>query len=277
MHLASKRSIDRIASISGFRELAFDADRTGLLAGISPSPTSAAEAFECLVRVGERLRGAGDPRAAFTDVYAIITRRVRDALEDRAAPVFQEPAFISRLAGRFCALYLAALRRSVAGEPEPIAAWAVADRRKGSPRTLPVQHALLGLNAHINYDLAIGLHANVLALGAAGDAARMARFRHDHDAVNRILEAAVPEVLELLRARYGCPVARLALSVREQIRGAACRLVMVTLASWRSRVWDDLVAMLGASGPAGAARVEARMGSRAGLFARLLGLPLPAL
>ena len=46
------------------------------------------------------------------------------------------------------------------------------------------------------------------------------------------------------------------------------------------RVWDDLVAMLGAveaGGAAGAARIVARMNLRAGLFARLLGLPLPAL
>ena len=253
---------------------------TDILRGVSLSPASADEAFDCLTLVGERLRRAGDPRAAFTDVYAVITRRVRDAVNDGGAPLFEEPQFISRLAGRFCELYLAALRRSLAGEPEPITAWAVADLRRRSRGTLPLQHALLGLNAHINCDLALGLLANVSALGDAGDAARMARYHHDHDAVNRILEAAMPEVLELLAARHGCPASRLVRAAREGLRRAACRVTLFTLQVWRARVWDDLVAMLGAveaGGAAGVARIAARMNLRAGLFARLLGLPLPAL
>ena len=276
MNHATKRLA--ISSHTDHRARARAADRgvPDVLRGVSMSPASAAEALECLTLVGARLRAAGDPRAAFADVYAVITRRVRDALLETEAPLFDDPGFISRLAGRFCELYLAALRRSLAGEREPIAAWAEAERRGRSRRTLPVQHALLGLNAHINYDLAVGLLANVTALGAR-DAATLARYRHDHDAVNRILEAAIPEVLGLLAERYGCPAARLALAAPAALLGAASRATLFTLRAWRSRVWDDLLAMLGAAGGAGVARVEARMDRRAGLFARLLGLPLPAL
>jgi hypothetical protein len=252
-------------------------DGCDLLYGIPLAPESASEAFECLTLVGARLRAAGDPRAAFTDVYAVITRRVSEALSDSDAPLFEEPQFISQLAGRFCALYLAALRRSLSGEPEPIRAWAVADRKGTSRWTLPVQHALLGLNAHINYDLALGLLANISALGEACDAAKMASYHHDHHAVNRILEAAIPEVLELLSGRYGCPVARLVLAARGKVRRAACRATLFTLEVWRERVWDDLVTMLGAADVAGVLHVETRMNLRAGMFARLLGLPVPAL
>lgn len=273
MDLALQRLDDLSHSVPSSRA----SDGFDILDAVPLSPASAGEAFDCLSLVSSRLRAAGDPRAAFADVYAIITRRVRDAVNDTAAPLFQEPQFISRLAGRFCALYLAALRRSLAGEREPIDAWAVADRRKRSHRTLPVQHALLGLNAHINYDLALGLLANLSALGETAGSAKMARYRHDHDEVNRILEAAMPEVLALLSTRYGCPIARLVLAAEAGARRAACQATLLTLRVWRARVWDDLLVMLGSPEIRGLARVEARMNLRAGLFARLLGMPLPVL
>lgn len=262
---------ERTASSRGPKESSLQND---VLDGVPLCPASVGEAYECLTTVGARLRAKGDPRAAFTDVYAVITRRVRDAIEGSAECPFVEPEFISRLAGRFCALYLAALRRSLNGDDEPISAWAAAAERKGSARTLPVQHALLGLNAHINYDLAIGLYDNVAFLGAAGDDARMARYQHDHDAVNAILEEAMPEVLSLLAERYGCPIADLVLRSGGLGR-ALCGGTIFTLRVWRSRVWRDLSAMLAAQGPRGRARIASRMDLRSGLFATVLGLPLP--
>ncbi len=257
--------------------------RVDVLEGIPMVPTSVGQAFECLTAVSSRLRSQGDPRAAFTDVYAIITRRVRDAIEGPASQCpFVEPQFISRLAGRFCTLYLAALRRSLAGAQEPVHAWLIANSEDGSQRTargdrsraLPFQHALLGLNAHINYDLALGLFDNVSALGAAGDDARMARYRHDHDAVNQILEDAIPEVLSLLDRRYGCGAARFVLRA-DELRRATSSFTMLVLRTWRARVWRDLRGMLSAPEEAAKDRILSWMNMRAGLFASLLRLPLP--
>lgn len=240
--------------------------------GIPRSPGSAPEALACLERVSERLRAAGDPRAAFTDVYAIITRRVCAAVRGEAPPRFRAPRFMSRLAGRFCALYLAALRRSIAGAPEPISAWALAHRRTHSRRTPPMLHAVLGLNAHINYDLALGLSVNLSTLGTH-DAAAMAQYRHDHDAVNDILEAAMPESLEVLSVRHGCPVSTHLLAL-PGAREAGCHAALLTLRVWRARVWEDMLA-LRAAAPADRRRLEARMNLRAALFGHLLSPPLP--
>lgn len=241
-----------------------------VLDGLPPAPTSVAEAYECLATVSARLRRHGDPRAVFPDVYAVITRRVRDAVEGTAPSPFIEPQFISRLAGRFCELYLAALRRSLDGARDPSAAWARADLATKSPHVLPVQHALLGLNAHINYDLALGLHGTLSLAGDAADAARMRRYRHDHDAVNGILEAAMPEVLELLAGRHGCPAARLALR-NDHLRRRMSDATLLVLKVWRDRVWDDLVALLAAKDAARYARIVTRMDRRSGLVARLVG------
>lgn len=247
-----------------------------VLDGVASAPTTVTEAYDTLTLVSARLRDIGDSRAVFPDIYAVVTRRVRDAIHGPARPLFVEPAFISRLAGRFCELYLAALRRSLEGEHDRIAAWAVADRVKGSPRALPAQHAILGLNAHINFDLALGLFANVLALGGAGDERTMARYLHDHDAVNEILAEALPEVIGLLADRYGCPASRLLLQLHvDEGRSRTFALILFTLTRWRTRVWSDLLDLLAAPGPVERLHVEARMNRRAHLLARLFAVPAP--
>lgn len=248
-----------------------------ILRGVPRAPTTAAEALEALATVSRRLRAESDPRAIFPDVYAVITRRVRDALEREEDPLFTEPRFISRLAGRFCEMYLAALQRSLDAEPERIGAWRAADRARLRPGAIPSEHAILGLNAHINFDLALGLLVNVLSFGGDGDAARMARFLHDHDAVNRILAEALPEALALLADRYECPAARLLLDAGEA-RAPIDALVLFTLARWRARVWSDLLDLLRAPGPVERAHVESRMNRRSSALARVFSLPtlLPA-
>lgn len=259
----------RINLVSKPRKLAAE-----VLHGISVAPTSASEAFEILTTVSARLRAHGDFRAVFPDVYAVVTRRVRDSLQGQAKRLFIEPSFISRLAGRFCELYLAALRHSLEDEPQRCTAWGIADREASSPSLYPAQHALLGLNAHINFDLALGLFANVTALGGAGDAAKMARYRHDHDAVNEILEEALPEVMSLLADRYACKFARLVLRLGEP-RRALYWITLLTLTAWRSRVWGDLVSLLAAPDAVERTRIEARMSLRSGAFARMIALRAP--
>ena len=245
-----------------------------VLDGISVAPTTATEAYECLTAVSGRLREIGDPRAIFPDIYAVVTRRVRDLLPSSPRPFFFEPRFISRLAGRFCELYLRALARSLDGDPERIGAWAAADRARATDRALPIQHVILGLNAHINFDLALGLHANVLSFGGDRDPAAMERYLHDHDAVNEILAEALPEVLSLLADRYGCPAARLLVDMGAA-RAPIDRVVLFTLARWRTRVWADLLDLLRAPGPEERHRVEARMDRRSRVLARVFSVSTP--
>lgn len=253
-----------------------------VLHDIPESPTSARQAFDILTTVSERLRRRGDPRAVFPDIYAVVTRRVRDSIHGPARPLFEEPQFISRLAGRFCELYLAALRRSLEGRAEHIEAWAEADRATRSGEALPIQHAVLGLNAHINFDLALGLFANVLSHAAQergadldrDDEARMRRYRHDHDAVNQILREALPEVIGLLAERYRCPASRL-LRAAGLLARPVHEAALVVLTLWRTRVWDDLEALLAAPDGRSRSRIEARMNLRAALLSKVFSLRSP--
>lgn len=263
---ATKRPLPRQ---SIHRSPAATAGREAILRGVTMTPANVVEALAALETVAARLRERDDPRAVFPDVYAVITRRVRDAVVDGRGQRFLEPAWISRLAGIFCEYYLSALAASLEGSACEADAWDVAFQRGGADRTAAAVHALLGINAHINFDLALGLYENVIRHGAATDARLLRRYRHDHDLVNEILSAALPEIFEILTRRYGCPLSRIA-TLTPDVQRTASKAVMFSLRRWRARVWDDLLDLLSAEGAEDRAAVLARMNQRSATIARAL-------
>lgn len=202
-------------------------------------PVSVTQALEALDDVVTRKRQTGDRRAVFPDMYAVITRSV--AARATAGGFFYAPAFISRLAGRFCTRYLETLRWDEARQPQDTRAWSVAYAACDDPRVLPIQQAMLGLSAHINFDLAIGIADVVAELGGHRDPATLRAFKHDHDAVNVLLRASVPETIDLLATRYGCPVSR---AMAGRAPRVAESVIMQILGRWRARVWDDALELL---------------------------------
>ena len=101
------------------------------------------------------LEAAGDPARFFLATYLRTTRAVADEL---AGGGFRDPAWVERWDVAFADLSLDAVEDAQAGRrpPQP---WAVAfgaGERDGLP---PLRHVLLGMNAHINYDLAQSLLA----------------------------------------------------------------------------------------------------------------------
>jgi hypothetical protein len=241
--------------------------RREILDGVNLAPASIGEALEALEIVAARLRETNDPRAVFPDVYSVITRRVKEAIEGRG-PAFLEPQWISRLAGYFCQYYLVALKASLEGRRTPAEAWDIAFNEcntEGSPASI---HAVLGINAHINFDLAQGLFENIVQHGAEKNQALLRRYRHDHDLVNEILEAAMPEIFQILVSRYRCPLASFA-TVTRSVQSSISKAVMFTLRQWRDRVWTDLETLLAAaSDEVGRRGVLSRMNKKSALVAR---------
>lgn len=241
------------------------------LFGINLNPSDVFSALPSLTQVSLRLRKKRDARAVFPDVYAVITRRVEEEVNKGTDSMFLEPAWIARLAGLFAVRYFESLTASLEGATQPSTAWRLAYEYAAQGLTLPVQDALLGINAHINFDLAQGIYDNIVAAGAQDDPRLLARYRHDHDAVNRILEDAIPECLQLLASRYGCPLTRVIVR-SETVQTACCRLTLAMLKLWRDRVWDDVLELLGARGESERAAVLSRTNRESGLIAGVVGL-----
>jgi hypothetical protein len=238
-------------------------------AGIALHPKCAEEALRALDVVTERLIEAGDARAAFPDVYGIITRRVAESVTLGDRGIFHAPRWISRLAGRFCERYLETLRWSFVRQAQDSGAWAIAYGARDDAGTLPLQHVLLGLSAHINFDLALGIYRTIVEFGAF-DAASMRRYKHDHDAVNDLLRASIPEAFDHLIRRHRCEGSSLLFHRAYALSEWAA---MWILATWRARVWDDALVLLHARSAEERERVVQAMERRSRRIGRLLALP----
>ena len=154
-----------------------------------------------LGRMGELLApmlASGDERRYFLSVYLRTTAAVKDELEHPALGGFVDPAWTQRWDLAFADLYLEALTRwnEDGSAPGP---WQVAfEAGRSGPRLPPIRHLLLGMNAHINYDLPQAL-LRVISDAEFADRELLATRGRDHEHIDRILTERVPEEDRLLR------------------------------------------------------------------------------
>ena len=131
------------------------------------------------------LEAAGDPKRIFHATYLRTTIAVAEQISRPGG--FADPEWTERWDVAFADLYLQALEQVQAGE-QPSRPWAIAF---GAPPGLPVlNRLLLGMNAHINYDLPQALLA-VITDEEFDDAALIARREADHKAIDDILASRV--------------------------------------------------------------------------------------
>jgi hypothetical protein len=145
------------------------------------------EVIERMTALAEELRQEEDGRLPFHNTYLRTTEAVAQALRDG---FFADPEWVGRWDVAFARLYLDALDAGRHGEqvPEP---WAVAFRAAAAQPDLPaVRHVLLGMNAHINYDLPQALLA-VISDAEFGDPQVRARREADHRRIDEVLSVRV--------------------------------------------------------------------------------------
>jgi hypothetical protein len=130
------------------------------------------------------LQAAGDPRQYFHATYLRTTIATRDELRRDG---FADPGWVERWDVAFAGFYLDALQAALAGR-RPSRPWQIAF---AAPPELPaLRHVLLGMNAHINFDLPQAIVA-VITEAEFRDAALLARREADHAAIDRVLAARV--------------------------------------------------------------------------------------
>ena len=99
--------------------------------------------------IGDRLVADNDERQHFHGAYVRSTKAV---MKDAEAGNFIDPAWAERWAIAFAQLYMDAFDAWERGD-DLSGPWRVAFEASRDPGIPPVRHALLGINAHINYDL----------------------------------------------------------------------------------------------------------------------------
>ena len=141
-----------------------------------------------MVALLEPLDRAADPRRFFLATYVRTTGAVKEAL---ARGEFVDGDWAERWDIAFADLYLDALERWNRGEKPP-APWVVAFTAAEGERLPPLRHVLLGMNAHVNYDLPQSLLA-VISDQEFDDPAVIARRGADHRHIDDILVERVAQ------------------------------------------------------------------------------------
>jgi len=141
----------------------------------------------------EPLQAADDPRQYFHATYLRTTIAISDEIHRGG---FVDADWVERWDVAFATFYLDALETATAGRL-PSLPWQIAFG--ASAELPPLRLVLLGMNAHINFDLPQAIVA-VIADSEFDDAALLGRRKADHGAVDQVLAARVAvEDDELIR------------------------------------------------------------------------------
>ena len=197
-------------------------DDSGVLAALPTVETLTARMDALLAQ----LREQQDPRRFFHATYLRTTRAVGAEL---AAGTFLDTAWVQRWDVVFAGFYLDALEadRRDGTVPGP---WAVAFGAGGT--VPPLRHVLLGMNAHINYDLPQAL-LSVISDEEFGDAALLARREADHRHIDRVLAGVVDRAAAVPETTGGRGLAGRLLGPANRL--AAKRLLVEA----RAKVWGN--------------------------------------
>lgn len=181
-----------------------EADRQGdrtVLSLVREPFTTVEETYRSLHELEQLFREREDRRAVFLTVYVRVTREVAVGIE---RDEFENPEWVAEYLVTFANFYRRALLDFERGNVEALSgAWRLFFRATGTDDSLVIQSAVLGINAHINYDLALALHTVGIDRNRAGKYA-------DHRRINEILWRLVDETLDRLAETYAPGLATIA-------------------------------------------------------------------
>lgn len=204
-----------------------------------------------------------DQRAIFLRCYRMMTNNMLAAL---AGGEFSDGAWVDRLLRRFADYYFRAVadyERDRAAAPR---VWQVAHDAASQQGLWALQKLLLGVNAHINYDLVLTLvellQAEWVELTEVQRDARYADYCHVNDIIARTIDAVQDQILE--------PAMPL-LAVLDRLLGRMDeRLISRLLTGWRDEVWREAMLILQTSDADARTRIIQQVEARALREGRLI-------
>jgi len=185
---------------------------------------------------------ASDRRSIFLSCYMLMTLNMLAAIDTGE---FNDSSWVNTLLGRFADYYFDALEAYERDSPATPAVWRLTHDAARRPETHVLQNLLLGVNAHINYDLVLTL-VDILEREWAGlPTSRRERCYADHCHVNEVIGRTVDAVQD----RVIEPVTP-AMDMVDKLLGPLDEwLISRLIAHWRDEVWDQAVRLMETSGP----------------------------
>lgn len=183
--------------------------------------------------------GAADERALFLSCYRMMTGNVVAAVERRE---FDDPEWVDALLRRFADHYFDALDAFEQAPESASAVWRMAHRLAADPEVSAIQKMLLGVSAHINYDLVLTIVEVLEPVWPALSAEQREARYSDHCRINAVIARTVDAVQEAVISP-----AMPAMGTVDRLLGPLDELLIARLLSrWRETVWRNASAVLDA-------------------------------
>ncbi|MCB0705270.1 MAG: hypothetical protein KDC34_08175 [Saprospiraceae bacterium] len=189
----------------------------------------------------EEWQGADDHRQIFLACYRMMTERMMAAIE---AGSFMDREWVLKLLNHFGDYYFNALECYDCGRTTPLV-WQQVHQITREEKLHRLQYLILGVNAHINYDLVFTLYDMLEPEWASlSDVDRKIRYE-DHCMVNEIIANTIDKVQDEILE----PSDRI-MALIDRLFGRLDEYLLSRLIrKWRREVWENTQLMLAATDP----------------------------
>ena len=177
---------------------------------------------------------AGDSRSLFLDCYRMMSENMFQAVQDGE---FHDSQWVEQLVDHFSSYYFSALDAYRQDPGQSPAVWRLAFDKVAENRLLSIQNLLLGVNAHINYDLILALGDLLEPDWSRLDETQRRQRYEDHTHVNLVIGRTIDSVQDTLIEPHE-PV----MDIVDRLLGPIDEwLISNLIERWRDEVWEQAV------------------------------------
>lgn len=182
---------------------------------------------------------AGDRRSIFLSCYVLMTGNVLAAIETGE---FNDNPWVDSLLKRFAYYYFSALE-AYEGEQSAPVVWQLAFAAARKPQSHVLQDLILGINAHINYDLVFALSDQLGPDWSSLTPEQQKSRYHDHCRINLIIDHTINSVQDQVVDRFA-PI----MGLVDKALGPLDEWVTEAfIADWREEVWKHALELVQAA------------------------------
>lgn len=193
-----------------------------------------------MIQQADTWEKTADRRYIFLRCYSMMSTNMVAAIREGK---FEDPAWVSTLMQRFAEYYFVALEAYEHRTEHTSRVWKQVHEAAQHQRLHVLQNLLLGVNAHINYDLPLSLYDCLCQDWANLDEAQRRSRQNDHETVNAIISSTIDAVQDTV-VEPAAPI----MAVVDQVLGRMDEwLLSQLITSWRQEVWNVAIQMLEAT------------------------------
>jgi hypothetical protein len=185
----------------------------------------------------EQWQQSADRRAIFLNCYSLMTDNMLEAINSGE---FNDPEWVYSLLEHFAEYYFKALEAYEQHLLEAPPIWKLTFEADNQPDTLVPQNLMLGINAHINYDLTLAL-VDMLSPDWAQLSSDERQGRYDdHTHVNQVIARTIDAVQDSVVEPASPAMNLVDVLMGPMDEWAAARMI----SEWRDTVWEQAMRLI---------------------------------